>query len=30
MREALGTEPKVYYIRSFHPGTYDKTKGELG
>ena len=29
LREALGTEPKVYYIRSFHPGTYDKTKGGL-
>lgn len=30
LRESLGTEPKVYYIRSFHPGTYDKTKGGLG
>jgi molybdopterin-containing oxidoreductase family iron-sulfur binding subunit len=30
LRAALGTEPKVYYIRSFHPGTYEKTKGELG
>ena len=29
LREELGTEPKVYYIRSFHPGGYEKTKGEL-
>lgn len=27
LREALGTEPKVYYIRSFQPGGYEKTKG---
>ena len=29
LREDLGTEPKVYYIRSFHPGGYEKTKGGL-
>ncbi len=30
LREDLGTEPKVYYIRSFHPGSYANTKGGLG
>ncbi len=29
LREGLGTEPKVYYIRSFHPGSYENTKGGL-
>ena len=29
LREDLGTEPKVYYVRSFHPGGYEKTKGGL-
>ncbi|GAB4545477.1 MAG: 4Fe-4S dicluster domain-containing protein [Anaerolineae bacterium] len=29
LREDLGTEPKVYYIRSFQPGGYEKTKGGL-
>ena len=27
LREEMGTEPKVYYIRSFQPGGYTKTKG---
>ena len=27
LREALGTEPNVYYIRSFNPATYKSTKG---
>ena len=27
LREDMGTEPKVYYIRSFQPGGYEKTKG---
>jgi molybdopterin-containing oxidoreductase family iron-sulfur binding subunit len=27
LREDLGTEPKVYYIRSFNPGGYQSTKG---
>lgn len=26
-KEELGTEPNVYYIRGFNPGTYKKTKG---
>ncbi len=30
LRESLGTEPKVYYIRGFHPGSYKKTYGGLG
>ncbi len=29
LREDMGTEPKVYYIRSFQPGGYEKTKGGL-
>ena len=29
LRESLGTEPKVFYVRNFNPGTYDKTKGGL-
>jgi molybdopterin-containing oxidoreductase family iron-sulfur binding subunit len=29
LREDLGTEPKVYYVRSFQPGGYEKTKGGL-
>jgi len=29
LKEHLGTEPKIYYIRSFNPGTYQKTKGGL-
>ncbi|MGL1864121.1 MAG: 4Fe-4S dicluster domain-containing protein [Pseudodesulfovibrio sp.] len=27
LKENLGTEPKVFYIRSFNPGTYVKSKG---
>jgi hypothetical protein len=27
LREEMGTEPKVYYIRSFQPGGHDKAKG---
>ncbi len=29
LKERLGTEPKVFYIRSFNPGAYEKTKGGL-
>ena len=29
LREHLGTEPHVYYIRSFNPGSYPQTKGEV-
>lgn len=29
LKEELGTEPKVFYIRSFNPGTYIQTKGGL-
>jgi molybdopterin-containing oxidoreductase family iron-sulfur binding subunit len=29
LREDLGTEPKVHYIRSFQPGGYEKTKGDV-
>ena len=29
LREDIGTEPKVYYVRSFQPGGYEKTKGGL-
>ncbi len=29
LKEYLGTEPKIYYIRSFNPGTYTQTKGGL-
>ncbi len=29
LREHLGTEPKVYYIRSFNPGNYKTTKGSV-
>ncbi|MGD8987629.1 MAG: 4Fe-4S dicluster domain-containing protein [Syntrophobacterales bacterium] len=27
LKEHLGTKPKVYYVRSFNPATYEKTKG---
>jgi molybdopterin-containing oxidoreductase family iron-sulfur binding subunit len=27
LKEHLGTEPKVYYIRNFNPAAYDRTKG---
>jgi molybdopterin-containing oxidoreductase family iron-sulfur binding subunit len=30
LREDLGTEPKVYYIRTFNPGGYEKSKGGVG
>jgi len=29
LREHLGTEPKVFYIREFNPGNYHRTKGSL-
>jgi molybdopterin-containing oxidoreductase family iron-sulfur binding subunit len=27
LREDMGTEPKIFYVRSFNVGSYDKTKG---
>lgn len=29
LKEHLGTEPKVFYVRSFNPGTYEKTSGSI-
>ncbi len=29
LKEGLGTEPKVFYIREFNPGNYPNTKGSL-
>jgi len=29
LKEHLGTEPKVFYIRSFNPGNYKSTKGSI-
>jgi len=29
LKENLGTEPRVYYVRSFNPGTYNRTKGSV-
>ena len=29
LKEHLGTEPKVFYVRSFNPGTYQTTKGNI-
>jgi len=29
LKENLGTEPKVFYIRSFNPATYEKTVGSI-
>ena len=29
LREHLGTEPKVFYIREFNAGSYDRTKGHV-
>jgi molybdopterin-containing oxidoreductase family iron-sulfur binding subunit len=29
LKEHLGTEPNVFYIRSFNPGNYRKTKGSV-
>ena len=29
LRENMGTEPKVFYIRDFNPASYSKTKGGL-
>ncbi|KKN03755.1 hypothetical protein LCGC14_1104520 [marine sediment metagenome] len=29
LKEHLGTEPKVYYIRAFNPRNYPKTKGSV-
>jgi molybdopterin-containing oxidoreductase family iron-sulfur binding subunit len=29
LKEHLGTEPKVFYIRAFNPGNYRKTKGSV-
>jgi molybdopterin-containing oxidoreductase family iron-sulfur binding subunit len=27
LKERLGTQPNVYYIRSFNPANYQRTKG---
>jgi molybdopterin-containing oxidoreductase family iron-sulfur binding subunit len=29
LKEHLGTQPKVFYVRSFNPGTYEKTAGSI-
>lgn len=29
LKEHLGTEPKVFYVRSLNPGNYQKTKGSM-
>ncbi len=29
LKENLGTEPKVFYVRGFNPGTYERTKGAV-
>ena len=29
LKEELGTSPRVYYVRSFNPGTYNSTKGSV-
>lgn len=29
LKEELGTEPKVYYIREFNPANYERTKGSV-
>ena len=29
LKEDFGTEPKVFYVRSFNPGSYLKTKGSI-
>ena len=29
LKEDLGTLPKVFYVRSFNPGTYNSTKGSV-
>jgi molybdopterin-containing oxidoreductase family iron-sulfur binding subunit len=29
LKERLGTEPNVYYIRSFNPAKYERTKGGI-
>jgi molybdopterin-containing oxidoreductase family iron-sulfur binding subunit len=29
LKEEFGTEPKVFYVRSFNPGSYQKTKGSI-
>lgn len=29
LKENLGTEPKVYYVRDFNQGTYESTKGSV-
>lgn len=29
LKEHLGTEPKVFYIRDFNPGAYNSTKGSV-
>ena len=29
LKEDLGTEPKVFYVRSFNPGAYKSTKGNV-
>ena len=29
LKEELGTKPKVFYVRSYNPGTYRNTKGSI-
>ncbi|UCD59292.1 MAG: 4Fe-4S dicluster domain-containing protein [Candidatus Hydrogenedentota bacterium] len=29
LKEHLGTEPKIFYVRSFNPGTYETTRGKV-
>jgi molybdopterin-containing oxidoreductase family iron-sulfur binding subunit len=29
LKEHLGTEPKVFYVRSFNPGAIESTKGSV-
>ncbi len=29
LKEDLGTEPKIYYIREFNPANYERTKGSV-
>ncbi len=29
LKEVFGTVPKVFYVRSFNPGSYQKTKGSI-
>jgi len=29
LKEDLGTEPKVFYVRDFNQGAYERTKGSV-